>query len=71
VHSVTATGTPDASGAIMHAIEVTIRPQGGDPYETMIEQALLRSDLEGLSEGVACRVRYDPDEPTVALLESW
>jgi hypothetical protein len=71
IHSITATGTPDVSGATMHAIAVTYRPAGGDPIETTVEQSLLPFQLEGLSEGLACTVKYDPDNPSAAILHSW
>ena len=66
IHTITATGTPDVSGATMHAIAVTYRPEGGDPIETTIEQSLLPFQLEGLAEGKPCTVKYDPDMPTSA-----
>ncbi len=71
IHTVTATGTPDVSGATMHAIAVTYRPEGADPIETTIEQSLLPFQLEGLAEGKPCTVKYDPDLPTSAVLQSW
>ena len=71
IHTITATGTPDVSGATMHAIAVTYRPEGGEPIETTVEQSLLPFQLEGLSEGMACTVKYDPDDPTSAVIHSW
>jgi hypothetical protein len=71
IHTITAAGTPDISGATMHAIAVTIRPAGGDSYETTIEQSLLPFQLEGLADGQAVTVKYDPDNPSAAVLNSW
>ena len=71
IHTITATGSPDVSGATMHAIAVTYRPEGGDPIETTIEQSLLPFQLEGLAEGKPCTVKYDPDMPSSAILHSW
>ena len=71
IHTITATGTPDVSGATMHAIAVTYRPDGGDPIETTIDQSLLPFQLEGLSEGQTCTVKFDPDMPSSAVLHSW
>jgi hypothetical protein len=71
IHTLTAAGTPDVSGATMYDIDVTIRPAGADPYETTIKQSMLPFQLEGLSEGQAVTVKYDPDNPTAALLHSW
>jgi DNA-binding LytR/AlgR family response regulator len=71
IHTITATGTPDVSGATMHAIAVTYRPEGADPIETTIEQSLLPFQLETMAEGKPCTVKYDPDLPTSAVLQSW
>jgi hypothetical protein len=71
IHTITATGTPDVSGATMHAIAITFRPEGGDPIETTIEQSLLPFQTESLAEGKPCTVKYDPDLPTSAVLQSW
>jgi hypothetical protein len=71
IHTITATGSPDISGATMHAIAVTYRPEGGDPIEATIEQSLLPFQLEGLAEGKPCTVKYDPDLPSSAILHSW
>jgi hypothetical protein len=71
IHTITASGTPDVSGATMHAIAVTYRPEGGDPIETTIDQSLLPFQLEGLAEGKQCTVKYDPDNPSAAVLQSW
>ena len=71
IHTITATGTPDVSGATMHAIAVTYRPEGGDPIEATIDQSLLPFQLEGLAEGKQCTVKYDPDNPSAAVLQSW
>jgi hypothetical protein len=71
IHTITATGSPDMSGATMHAIAVTYRPEGADPIEATIEQSLLPFQLEGLSDGQACTVKFDPDNPSAAILHSW
>lgn len=71
IHSITATGTPDISGGTMHDIAVTYRPEGGDPIEATVEQSLLPFQLEGLSDGQACVVKFDPDNPSAAILHSW
>jgi DNA-binding LytR/AlgR family response regulator len=71
IHAITATGTPDISGATMHAIAVTYRPEGADPIEATIDQSLLPFQLETMSEGKPCTVKYDPDLPSSAILQSW
>jgi hypothetical protein len=71
IHTLTPSGVPDVSGATMHSIAVTFRPEGGEPIETTIDQSLLPFQLETLREGLPCTVKYDPDMPTSAVLESW
>ena len=71
IHSIRAVGTPDVSGATWHEFDVSIRPEGGDPYQTMIEQSMLPFQMEGLSEGQAIVAKYDPNAPSEAILQSW
>jgi len=66
-----AVGTPDMSGGVQHDIDVTVRPEGLEPYKTTIHQSLSAGQLKGLSEGKAVTVKYDPDNPNDALLSSW
>jgi hypothetical protein len=71
LRAIRAVGSPDFSGATLHEFDVTIRPAGGEPYETTIKQSMLVTKMQGLAEGQAITVKYDPDSPTVALLHSW
>ncbi len=71
VHSLTANGSPDISGATMYAVAVTYRPEGADPIETTIDQSFLPFQLETLAEGSAITVKYDPDLPTSAVIHGW
>jgi hypothetical protein len=71
VKAMRATGSPDISGATPHEFDVTITPAGGQPYDTTIKQSMLAMQMEGLAEGKAVTVKYDPDSPTAALLHSW
>jgi hypothetical protein len=71
IHSIHPAGTPDISGATMTDFEVTIRPATGEPYQTTIGQSMLPFQMEGISEGMAVVVKYDPDLPTAAVLHSW
>ena len=71
IKSMHAVGTPDISGGAKHHIHVTIAPDGGAPYDATVEQSLLPAQLEGLSEGMAVTVKYDPDNPSAAILHSW
>src|SRR5579884_2624039 len=65
------TGQPDVSGGQRLAVMVTIRPTGGQPYQATIMQSFLPSQMEDLSPGKTIGVRYDPDEPTAALISTW
>jgi hypothetical protein len=69
--SIRATGSPDISGATEHEFDVTVKPGGGSPYDTTIKQSMLPAQMQGLSEGKAVTVKYDPDNPKNALLSSW
>jgi hypothetical protein len=52
-------------------VDVTIAPEGGSPYDTTITQSFLAAQLEGLEAGGVCTVKYDPDNPSAALLYGW
>lgn len=64
-------GGPDFSGATPHEFDVTITPTGGAPYQTTIRQGMLPVQMEGISQGMACTAKYDPDNPASACLFSW
>ena len=71
IHSVKPSGQPDMSGGQNVDFDVSIRPADGDPYQTTITQSMLPAQLEGISEGAAITVKYDPDSPTSALIYGW
>jgi hypothetical protein len=71
VHSIRPSGQTDISGAQQVDFDVSIRPAAGDPYQTTISQSMLPAQLEGLAEGGAITVKYDPDSPTSALIYGW
>jgi len=71
IHAIRPVGTPDMSGATMTEFDVSIRPDDGEPYQTTIEQAMLPFQMEGLAEGKAIVVKYDPDNTKAAVLHSW
>jgi len=64
-------GKESSGGAIDMVFEVTITPPDGDPYAATIRQPMLPTALDGLSSGHAISVRYDPDDPTAALIYHW
>ena len=71
VHSITPTGQTDFGGGQQIDFAVSIRPAVGDPYQTTIRQSMLPAQLEGISEGAAITVKYDPDSPTSAMIYGW
>jgi hypothetical protein len=71
VHSIKPTGQTDVGGGQQVEFDVSIRPADGDPYQTTISQSMLPAQLEGISEGAAITVKYDPDSPTSALIYGW
>jgi hypothetical protein len=71
VHAIRQTGTTDPGGGIETDFDVTITPSGGAPYQTTIRQSMLPAQLEGISEGAAITVKYDPDDPSQALIYGW
>jgi hypothetical protein len=71
VHSIRPTGQTDVGGGQQVDFDVSIRPAEGDPYQTTISQSMLPAQLEGIAEGGAITVKYDPDSPTSALIYGW
>ncbi len=71
VHSLAATGSTDMGGGQETKFEVSIKPAEGEPFQTTITQSMLPAQLEGISEGSAITVKYDPDSPTSALIYGW
>ena len=65
------TGETDMGGGQKVEFDVTIAPTGGGPYQTTISQSMLPAQLEGISEGGAITVKYDPDNPQMALIYGW
>ena len=71
VHAIRPTGQTDVGGGQDVDFDVTITPAGGSPYQTTIRQSMLPAQLEGISEGAAITVKYDPDDPSQALIYGW
>jgi uncharacterized protein DUF3592 len=71
VQSIQPTGTTDVGGGQEVDFVVTITPTGGEAYQTTIRQSMLPAQLEGISQGAAITVKYDPDDPTQALIYGW
>ena len=71
IHSIRPSGETDISGGQKVEFDVSIKPEGGDAYQTTISQAMLPAQMEGISEGASITVKYDPDSPTSALIYGW
>ena len=68
IKAMRAMGGPDMSGATMYQVDVTITPSSGKAYDTTITQSLLAMQMDAYSEGKSVKIKYDPDDPTAALL---
>jgi len=66
-----AVGSPDISGGVPHQIDVTVQPPGAEPYDITIQQHLMQGPAAGITPGMSCVVKYDPDDPTSAILQTW
>jgi hypothetical protein len=71
VDAIRPTGQTDMGGGQWTEFDVTITPAGGSPYQATIGQSMLPAQLEGISEGGAITVKYDPDDPSKALIYGW
>ena len=71
IHAIRPTGDKQFGGSEMVEFDVSIRPATGDPYQTTISQSMLPAQMEGIAEGAAITVKYDPDAPSMALIYSW
>ena len=71
IHSIRPTGQTDISGGQQVEFDVSIKPASGEPYQAQISQSMLPAQMEGISEGQAITVKYDPDAPVMAIIHSW
>jgi len=71
VDAINQTGQTDMGGGQWVEFSVTISPAGGEPYQTTIGQSMLPAQLEGIVQGAAVTVKYDPDNPSKALIYGW
>jgi hypothetical protein len=65
------TGQTDMGGGQQNQADVTVTPAGGAPYTTTVTQSFLPAQLETLAVGAAITVKYDPDDPSAAIITSW
>ena len=71
IHAIRPSGQTDMGGGQQTEFDVSIRPEGGEPFQTTISQSMLPAQMEDLSEGKSITVKYDPDSPTSALIYGW
>lgn len=71
VNAINPTGQTDMGGGQWVSFDVTISPAGGAPYQTTIGQSMLPAQLEGIAQGAAVTVKYDPNDPSKALIYGW
>jgi hypothetical protein len=71
VNGINPSGQTDVSGAQFVDFAVTITPAGGAAYQTTISQSMLPAQLEGIAQGASITVKYDPDNPSQALIYGW
>jgi hypothetical protein len=71
VTALQATGNSDFGGGQEQQVSVNITPTGGEPYDTTLIQSFQPSALETLAVGTTVSVKYDPDNPSAALIYSW
>jgi hypothetical protein len=56
------------TGALPTEFEVMIKPPDGEAFAATTRQPMAPQALEAMSVGEAVTVRYDPDDPTSALI---
>jgi hypothetical protein len=56
------------TGALAAEFEVMIKPPDGEAFAATIKQPMAPAALEAMSAGEAVTVRYDPADPTSALI---
>jgi hypothetical protein len=66
IDSMTSTGNTDKPGGTEHAIEVTVTPAGGEPYQVTFNQYVYPSAPFSAGEDVIVRVA--PDDPNTVML---
>jgi hypothetical protein len=71
VLAIRGTATTDMGGGQETDFDVTISPTGGQSYQTTVRQSMLPAQLEGIAVGAAITVKYDPDDPSQALIYGW
>ena len=71
IHSIRPTGQTDMGGGQQIEFDVSIKPEGGEAYQTTISQSMLPAQMEELAEGKTITVKYDADSPTSALIYGW
>ncbi len=71
VNAIRPSGQTDISGAQWVDFDVTINKPDGTQYQTTIKQSIVGGQLDDIKEGATVTVKYDPDQPEVALIHGW
>jgi hypothetical protein len=71
IRAIRPSGETEMGGGQRTEVDVTIAPDGGSPYDTTVTQSFLPAQLDGLAAGGVVTVKYDPDNPSAALLYGW
>ena len=71
LHGIRPSGEKDFSGSEKIDVRRHRHPRRRPPYEATIEQYMLPAQLEGIQDGAAVTVKYDPDDPSQALMYGW
>jgi hypothetical protein len=65
------TGATAFGGGQKTEVDATITRADGQAYQTTITQSFLPAQLETLSAGTSIKVKYDPDNPSAAIIYGW
>jgi len=68
IDTMTPTGNTDTPGGTEYAIEVTVKPSGGQPYQVSTNQYLNYPSGMSFSAGEDVTVKVDPSDPNVVMI---
>ena len=71
VNAIRPSGQTDISGAEWVDFDVLISKPDGEQYQTTIKQSIMGAQLNDIREGATVTVKYDPNQPEVALIHGW
>jgi Protein of unknown function (DUF3592) len=71
VTALDSTGKKDFGGGQEYSVGVSVTGADGQPYDTTITQSFQPTAVSSLSVGTTVSVKYDPDNPSAAVIYSW